>query len=100
MPNGSGAVLFSDVPAWARLSAVSAITAIALWLVWTIGNDVRVTTASTNQLIRQHISEQSAAQATLSELIREQSLTRRVMQQLCVQQATDPADRRACLDIR
>lgn len=90
----------SDLPAWARVSAVSAVTAIALWLVWTLGNDVRITATSTNQLLRQHIAEQGTAQDRMNELIREQSLTRRVLQQLCVQQAADQADRRACLDIR
>jgi hypothetical protein len=75
---------------------------IAVYLTIFITSELRTSVLETNRLLTKHADIQVVSQSNIDSrvdmLVREQQRTNRLLQQLCLQGASNASDRRACLE--
>lgn len=98
--NGSTMLGLPDWPGWIRATVfIGAPAAIALYLTYFLAAELKQSVVAQAEALRQHVRDQAILTTHVDTLIREQSRTNQLLVQLCLQGASDPADRRACLDL-
>ncbi len=92
------------VPKWLRwivqLSAATILAALAVYCVLVLVGDIRKGQADSLDLLRAHASDTAQMRALLQELLESEKVQTQLLEQSCVNQATDIVQRNRCLTIR